>query len=146
MKNAPGPYTTEPSLLLFRRRLAALMRVTGIGQDELAEMIGQSSRSIGLWLTGVRLPSAVSLKALSRTFGVPADWLLGADAVEIASGLTRLAEIVSAPKTTDEGANKVPDLGNGQSWVTALSLGARSCKHRLRMDELWQDCRDMAPR
>lgn len=109
MKNAPGPYTTEPSLLLFRRRLAALMRVTGIGQDELADMIGQSSRSIGLWLTGVRLPSAVSLKALSRTFGVPADWLLGADAVEIASGLTRLAEIALAPKMMDEGANKVPD-------------------------------------
>lgn len=109
MKNAPGPYTTEPSLLLFRRRLAALMRMTGIGQDELADMIGQSSRSIGLWLTGVRLPSAVSLKALSRTFGVPADWLLGADAVEIASGLTRLAEIASALKTMDEGANKVPD-------------------------------------
>lgn len=109
MKNAPGPYTTEPSLLLFRRRLAALMRVTGTGQDELAEIIGQSSRSIGLWLTGVRLPSAVSLKALSRTFGVPADWLLGADAVEIASGLTRLAEIASAPKTMDEGANKVPE-------------------------------------
>lgn len=109
MKNAPGPYTTEPSLLLFRRRLAALMRVTGIGQDELADMIGQSSRSIGLWLTGVRLPSAVSLKALSRTFGVPTDWLLGADAVEIASGLTRLAEIASAPNTTDEGSDKVPD-------------------------------------
>lgn len=109
MKNAPGPYTTEPSLLLFRRRLAALMRVTGVGQDELADMIGQSSRSIGLWLTGVRLPSAVSLKALSRTFGVPADWLLGTDAVEIASGLTRLAEIATAPKTMDEGADKVPD-------------------------------------
>ena len=109
MKNAPGPYTIEPSLLLFRRRLAALMRMTGVGQDELADMIGQSSRSIGLWLTGVRLPSAVSLKALSRTFGVPADWLLGADAVDIASGLTRLAEIASAPKTMDEGADKVPD-------------------------------------
>lgn len=109
MKNAPGPYTTEPSLLLFRRRLAALMRMTGISQDELADMIGQSSRSIGLWLTGVRLPSAVSLKALARTFGVPADWLLGADAVDIASGLTRLAEIASAPKTMDEGADKVPD-------------------------------------
>lgn len=109
MKNAPGPYTTEPSLLLFRRRLAALMRMTGVGQDELADMIGQSSRSIGLWLTGVRLPSAVSLKALSRTFGVPADWLLGADAVDIAAGLTRLAEIASAPKTMDEGADKVPD-------------------------------------
>ena len=109
MKNAPGPYTTEPSLLLFRRRLAALMRMTGVGQDELADMIGQSSRSIGLWLTGVRLPSAVSLKALSRTFGVPADWLLGADAVDIASRLTRLAEIASAPKTMDEGADKVPD-------------------------------------
>lgn len=109
MKNAPGPYTTEPSLLLFRRRLAALMRVTGIGQDELADMTGQSSRSIGLWLTGVRLPSAVSLKALSRTFGVPADWLLGADAVEIASGLTRLAEIALAPKMMDEGVDKVSD-------------------------------------
>lgn len=109
MKNAPGPYTTEPSLLLFRRRLAALMRLTGIGQDELAGMIGQSSRSIGLWLTGVRLPSAASLKALSRTFGVPADWLLGADAMEIASGLTRLAEIASIPKTTDGGTEKVPD-------------------------------------
>ena len=109
MKNAPGPYTTEPSLLLFRRRLAALMRVTGIGQDELADMIGQSSRSIGLWLTGVRLPSAVSLKALSRTVGVPADWLLGADAVEIASGLTRLAEIALAPKMMDEGVDKVSD-------------------------------------
>lgn len=109
MKNAPGPYTTEPSLLLFRRRLAALMRVTGIGQDELASMIGQSSRSIGLWLTGVRLPSAVSLKALSRTFGVPTDWLLGADAVEIASGLTRLAEIAWAPKATDSGADRASD-------------------------------------
>lgn len=106
MKNAPGPYTTEPSLLLFRRRLATLMRVTGIGQEELASMIGQSSRSIGLWLTGVRLPSAVSLKALSRTFGVPADWLLGADAVEIASGLTRLAEMASAPKATDAGVDR----------------------------------------
>ena len=106
MKNAPGPYTTEPSLLLFRRRLAALMRVTGISQDELAATIGQSPRSIGLWLTGVRLPSAVSLKALSRTFGVPADWLLGADAVEIASGLKRLAEIASAPKATDTGADR----------------------------------------
>ena len=62
------------------------MRVTGIGQDELAATIGQSPRSIALWLTGVRLPSAASLKALSRTFGVPADWLLGADAVEIARG------------------------------------------------------------
>jgi len=109
MKNAPGPYTTEPSLLLFRRRLAALMRVTGIGQDELASMIGQSSRSIGLWLTGVRLPSAVSLKALSRTFGVPTDWLLGADAVEIASGLTRLAEIASGPKATNAGADRASD-------------------------------------
>lgn len=107
MKNAPGPYTTEPSLLLFRRRLAALMRVTGISQDELAATIGQSPRSIGLWLTGVRLPSAVSLKALSRTFGVPTDWLLGADAVEIASGLTRLAEIASAPKIA--GADKASD-------------------------------------
>ena len=105
MKNAPGPYTTEPSLLLFRRRLAALMRVTGIGQDELAATIGQSPRSIALWLTGVRLPSAVSLKALSRTFGVPADWLLGAD--EIVSGLTRLAEIASAPKIA--GADKASD-------------------------------------
>lgn len=82
------------------------MRVTGIGQEELASMIGQSSRSIGLWLTGVRLPSAVSLKALSRTFGVPADWLLGADAVEIASGLTRLAEMASAPKATDAGVDR----------------------------------------
>lgn len=107
MRNAPGPYTTEPSLLLFRRRLAALMRVTGVGQDELAATIGQSPRSIALWLTGVRLPSAVSLKALSRTFGVPADWLLGADAVEIASGLTRLAEIASAPKIA--GADRASD-------------------------------------
>ena len=106
MKNAPGPYTTEPSLLLFRRRLAALMRVTGIGQDELAATIGQSPRSVALWLTGVRLPSAVSL---SRTFGVPADWLLGADAVEIASGLTRLAEIASAPKTAGTDADKASD-------------------------------------
>lgn len=85
------------------------MRATGIDQDELAGMIGQSSRSIGLWLTGVRLPSAVSLKVLSRTFGVPTDWLLGADAVEIASGLTRLVEIASAPKATDAGADRASD-------------------------------------
>lgn len=116
MKNAPGPYTTEPSLLLFRRRLAALMRVTGIGQDELAATIGQSPRSIAFWLTGVRLPSAVSLKALSRTFGVPADWLLGADAVEIASGLTRLAEIASAPKAAAAGADKASDQRLGRSF------------------------------
>jgi len=40
---------------------------------------------------------------------VPADWLLGADAVEIASGLTRLAEIALAPKMMDEGVDKVSD-------------------------------------
>lgn len=93
---------SEPSLLLFRRRLAALMRITGTSQEELAESIGQSPRSIGLWLTGVRLPSAASLKALSRAFGVPADWLLGTDTVEIAAGLVRLGEIaVAGSRETD---------------------------------------------
>lgn len=126
MKNAPGPYTTEPSLLLFRRRLAALMRVTGIGQDELAAAIGQSPRSIALWLTGVRLPSAVSLKALSRTFGVPADWLLGADAVEIASGLTRLAEIASAPKTAGADADKARTKGSGDLSIVGREVNVNT--------------------
>ena len=58
---------------------------------------------------GCQAAFGVSLKALSRTFGVPADWLLGTDAVEIASGLTRLAEIASGPKTAGTDADKASD-------------------------------------
>ncbi|MBP3883465.1 MAG: helix-turn-helix transcriptional regulator [Olsenella sp.] len=75
-----GPYTEEPQLLLFRRRLRDAMRLEGIeGPSDLSARSGVAHTTVMSYLRGERLPGAVSLVRLSRALGVSCDWLLGFD-------------------------------------------------------------------
>lgn len=84
-------YSTEPQLLLFRRRLRERMRELGIDEAALGREVGQTRQAVSLWLVGLRLPQAPSLVRLSRALGVTSDWLLGFDEGEI---VLRSAELL----------------------------------------------------
>ncbi len=57
-------------------RIAALRRDAGWSQAELASRLRVSASAIGMYEQGRREPSADSLVALSRIFGVTTDYLL----------------------------------------------------------------------
>lgn len=57
-------------------RIAVLRREAGWSQGELARMIGVSTSAVGMYEQGRREPSADTLVALARTFGVTLDYLL----------------------------------------------------------------------
>jgi phage repressor protein C with HTH and peptisase S24 domain len=46
------------------------------GATRLARDLGISERAVGKWLNGESMPDTKRLDALSRTLGVPAEWLL----------------------------------------------------------------------
>lgn len=84
MGSPPGPFTQEPQLVNFRRRLRDRMEDVGVDAEALAESCGQTPRCVWQWLSGVRIPTAPSLIRISRALGVPADWLLGESPSECA--------------------------------------------------------------
>lgn len=88
---ASGPYAQEPQLLHFRQRLREKMADADMDTESLAMAIGQSRQVAWQWLSGVRLPSTVSLVRLSRALMVPADWLLGEGTEECGRRALRLA-------------------------------------------------------
>lgn len=57
-------------------RIAALRRATGWSQGELAQQLGVSPSAVGMYEQGRREPSADTLVALARLFGVSLDYLL----------------------------------------------------------------------
>ena len=59
----------KETLVFFRKK-------QGLSQIELAEALEVSRQTVSKWETGVALPSAENLLALSRLYGVPVDDLL----------------------------------------------------------------------
>ena len=59
----------KETLVFFRKK-------QGLSQIELAEALEVSRQTVSKWETGVALPSAENLLALSRLYGVPVDELL----------------------------------------------------------------------
>ena len=57
-------------------RIAALRRAAGWSQGELAQQLGVSPSAVGMYEQGRREPSADTLVALARLFGVSLDYLL----------------------------------------------------------------------
>ena len=58
-------------------KLRDLRNERNLSQAQLAKRIGVTSSTIALYETGERLPSLPRLIALSRSFGVTTDYLLG---------------------------------------------------------------------
>ncbi len=57
-------------------RIAALRRSRDMSQESLAKTLGVSPSAVGMYEQGRREPSAATLVALSRIFGVSTDYLL----------------------------------------------------------------------
>lgn len=61
----------------FRERLKELRLEKGLTQKQLAENIGSVQSAVYYWENGQRIPSALSIIAIAKFFGVSADYLLG---------------------------------------------------------------------
>ena len=88
-------YGAEGDVDRFPARLSMCMRLKAIDARELSDLTGQTLRCVRQWTTGARLPGAISLKRLSGVLGVPIDWLLGASALVVASGIDSLYELAA---------------------------------------------------
>lgn len=64
-------------------RIAALRKDAGWSQAELGQRLQVSASAIGMYEQGRREPSADTLVALSRVFGVTTDYLLTGRPVEL---------------------------------------------------------------
>ena len=72
----------------FKRRLARLLDITGVGRDELARRLGVSVPVVGRWLNGSSAPDVYQFQAIARYFGLPYAWFL-----EDGDGLPSAAEL-----------------------------------------------------
>lgn len=61
------------------RRLSQLRTKKGINQRELAQQIGVSDGTIGMWETGKRQPDLDTVAVLAKYYNVSTDYLLGLD-------------------------------------------------------------------
>lgn len=95
-----GPYSQEPQLLRFRSRLSSSLERAGMTPAGLAEAVGKSRQVVWQWLSGARIPSAVSIVRIARALDVPADWLLGEPPTRCAERVVSLARRMGA----EEGA------------------------------------------
>ena len=62
---------------LFPSRLRELRNKLGVSQDKMAQALGVSKSTLGLYETGDTLPDARTLRDIAVYFNVSADWLLG---------------------------------------------------------------------
>ncbi|WP_297871449.1 helix-turn-helix domain-containing protein [uncultured Oscillibacter sp.] len=63
-------------------KLVSLRKKKGITQAELAETVQVSRQAVSKWESGGSLPSTENLRALSRLYGVPMDYLLNEEEAE----------------------------------------------------------------
>lgn len=64
-------------MILFNERLKELRLEKNLSQNELAEKLGVSQKSISNWETGVREADFETLEKMTKFFNVTADYLLG---------------------------------------------------------------------
>lgn len=62
---------------VFRYRLYSLMEDEFLSITEFAEKLGLSRQTVGFYLSGDRIPDALTLRQICERCSVSADWLLG---------------------------------------------------------------------
>lgn len=62
--------------MTLTEKIQYMRKKAGLSQEALAEILGVSRQAISKWETGEATPEAGKVFALSRAFGVTADWLL----------------------------------------------------------------------
>ena len=69
-------------LKIFSERLKALRQDKGLTQRELAESVGMTASSFSAYENGTKTPSLSVAIAISDTYDVSLDWLIGREAKE----------------------------------------------------------------
>lgn len=64
-------------MVLFKEQLKELRAENDLSQQDLAEKLGVSQRSISNWEAGVRQPDFEMLISIAKFFNVTTDYLLG---------------------------------------------------------------------
>ncbi len=62
--------------MTLAEKILYMRKKAGLSQEALAEILGVSRQAVSKWETGEAAPEAGKVFALSRAFGVTADWLL----------------------------------------------------------------------
>lgn len=92
-------------------RIAALRKAAGMSQAQLAGELQISTSAVGMYEQGRREPSADTLAAISRLFGVTTDFLITGKPVGVQEELTLdrlLLERVAAADTQLESRTNRP--------------------------------------
>lgn len=66
---------TDPDQYLVNKRLADLRAETGLGQDELAELVGVHPQTVSKWERSKQEVATRYLPGLARAFNVPVEAL-----------------------------------------------------------------------
>ncbi len=83
-------------------RVAALRRQAGMSQAELARRLAVSASAVGMYEQGRREPSMDRIVALSRLFGVSADYLLTGEVTTLADRDTLLRLFAAVQDKADQ--------------------------------------------
>ncbi len=81
----------------LNEKIYGCRKKAGLSQDALAEKIGVSRQAVSKWELGTAQPELDKLAALSKVFGVTADWLLNDDEPEDAQETPEKPPQTSAP-------------------------------------------------
>jgi transcriptional regulator with XRE-family HTH domain len=81
MSKKPKP--PSPKAILIGRRIATKRELTGLSQQQLADMLGVSKGAVGQYEVGLTTPRPKRFERIAEVLGVTVEWLLtGNDAEE----------------------------------------------------------------
>ena len=74
----------------FDRRLRNLLTLSGMTRAELARRLGVSLPVVNRWLNGASAPDVYQFRAIAQLFGIPYQWFLDDDFLNVAELAARL--------------------------------------------------------
>jgi transcriptional regulator with XRE-family HTH domain len=90
-------------LLQFRDNLKAARRAAGLTQQQLADMIGASVKTLGGWEVGTSEPSLKMVATLADKLNVTVDYLLGRQAMDLEDvNLLKIAKTFASLETDSQ--------------------------------------------
>ena len=117
-------------------RITELRKSKGLSQEELAEQLGVSRQSVSKWETGASTPDTDKAIAMSRIFGVTADFLLTGESSnsDLSSGgvvynkntILENAQPATAP-ISEQNEEREKESFKLPNWKTLVAIAVALC-------------------
>lgn len=118
----------------FSDMLGYLRRREGLSQKELAQKLGISRSTIGMYETEEREPDFEMLEAIADTFNVNIDTLLGKTSVELAR--PKYVKEAPTPKEDERNINIIKIAGRDGSFTEKRLTDEQIKAVKLMIDQL----------